>query len=149
MAEYNLILATHVLAVIVAVGSNVTYGIWLHLAGSDRERILFAIRGIRWIDRRVSLPGYLVAFVTGVAMVLTGMWRFDQGWILLSIVLYLMTAVAGFTLFAPAIRRQVAEAVRDPRSDAYEAAAHQTARLGYLTVGVVVLIAALMVTKPF
>lgn len=149
MAEYNLILATHILAVIVAVGSNVTYGIWLHLAGSDRDRILFAIRGVRWIDRRVALPGYLVAFVTGVAMVLTGMWRFDQGWILISIVLYLVTALAGFTLFAPAIRRQVAEAERDPRTDAYEAAAGQTARLGYLTVGIVTLIAVLMVTKPF
>lgn len=149
MAEYNLILATHVLAVIVAVGSNVTYGIWLHLAGSDRERILFAIRGVRWIDRRVALPGYLVAFVTGVAMVLTGMWRFDQGWILVSIVLYLVTALAGFTLFAPAIRRQVAEAERDPRTDAYEAAARQTARLGVLTVGIVTLISVLMVTKPF
>lgn len=149
MAEYNLILATHVLAVIVAVGSNVTYGIWLHLAGSDRERILFAIRGVRWIDRRVALPGYLVAFVTGVAMVLTGMWRFDQGWILVSIVLYLVTALAGFTLFAPAIRRQVAEAERDPRTDGYEAAARQTARLGVLTVGIVTLISVLMVTKPF
>lgn len=149
MAEYNLILTVHVLAVIVAVGSNVTYGFWLHLAGSDRDRILFAIRGIRWLDRRVALPGYLVTFVTGVAMVLTGMWRFDQGWILISIVLYLFTAFAGFTLFAPAIRRQVAEAERDPRSDAYEAAAARTGQLGFLTVAIVGLIVVLMVTKPF
>lgn len=149
MTDYTLLQLVHVLAVVVAVGSNVTYGFWMSLAGSDRAQILFAIRGIRWLDRHVALPAYLVAFVTGIAMVLTGVWSFDQGWILVSIALYAITALAGFTLFAPAIRRQLAEAERDPRTDAYEAAARQTARLGYLTVGIVVLITVLMVLKPF
>jgi len=147
--EYNLLLVVHILSVVIAVGSNVTYGFWMSLAGNDRSQILFAIRGIRWIDRHVSLPAYLLAFATGVAMVLTDVWNFEQGWILISIALYIVTAIAGFTLFAPAIRRQLAEAERNPRSDEYAAAARMTAWLGFATVGIVFLIVVLMVLKPF
>lgn len=139
----------HVVSAIVAVGANVTYGFWLRLAGRDRERLLFAIHGVRWLDRRLANPMYVVVLVTGVLMVMSGAYSFETGWIAASIVLYILIAILGIAAFAPAIRRQLAEAERDPASPAYAAAAAQTARLGLATTAVVLVIVILMVTKPF
>jgi uncharacterized membrane protein len=139
----------HVLSVVVAVGANVTYAFWLRLAGRDRERLLFAIHGIRWLDRRIANPMYAVVFVTGVLMVLTGAYSFETGWIAASMALFLLVAILGIAVFAPAIRRQLAEAERDPTSPAYAAVAARTARLGLTTTAIVLVIVVLMVAKPF
>jgi uncharacterized membrane protein len=149
MQPVILLKLVHVLAVIIAVGANVTYGFWIAAAGRDRHRLLFAIQGIRRLDRALALPAYLIVFVTGVAMVLVGAYTFEMGWIAVSIVLYIFVAILGITLFSPAIRRQLREAEEDPTSDAYEDAARRTAVLGYATVGIVAVIVGLMVTKPF
>ncbi|HWP62239.1 MAG TPA: DUF2269 family protein [Candidatus Binatia bacterium] len=149
MSEVLILKLVHVLSAIVAVGANVTYAFWLRLAGHDRERLLFAIEGIRWIDRRVANPAYGVLLASGVLMVLAGAYSFETGWIAASLALFVLVAVAGIALFAPAIRRQLAEAERDPTSPAYAAAAARTMRLGLATTAAVLVIVVLMVTKPF
>jgi uncharacterized membrane protein len=139
----------HVLSAITAVGANVTYAFWLRRGGSDRERLLFSIDGIRRMDRLIANPAYIVVLVTGVLMVLTGGYSFETGWIAAAIVLYIVTAIVGVTLFAPALRRQQAEAERDPTSPAYAAAANRSNLFGVLTVVIVIVIVYLMVAKPF
>ena len=139
----------HVLAAITAVGANVTYAFWLRRGGTDRERLLFSIDGVRRLDRTIANPAYIVLLVTGVLMVLTGAYSFETGWIAAAIVLYILTAIVGVTLFAPAIRRQQAEAERDPASPAYAAAANRSNLFGILTVVIVIVIVYLMVAKPF
>ncbi len=138
----------HILAAIVAVGANVSYAFWLRWAGRDRQRLLFAIGGIRRLDRRVANPGYAVVLLTGVLMVLNGLYSFETGWIAAAIGLFVLTAILGITLFAPAIRRQLAEAEADPTSPAYERAAVRSSFLGLLTTGIVIVIVVLMVAKP-
>lgn len=149
MPEILVLKLVHVLAAVVAVGANVSYGFWLRLAGRDRDRLRFAIEGIRWLDRRIANPMYVVVLVTGVLMVLAGAYSFETGWIAASIALYVLVAIVGIVLFAPAIRRQLAEAERDPTSPAYAAAAARTTQLGLATTAAVFVIVALMVTKPF
>jgi uncharacterized membrane protein len=149
VSEILVLKLVHVLAAIVAVGANVSYGFWLRLAGRDRDRLRFAIEGIRWLDRRIANPMYVVVLVTGVVMVLAGAYSFETGWIAASIALYVLVAIVGIVLFAPATRRQLAEAERDPTSAAYAAAAARTTRLGLATTAAVFVIVALMVTKPF
>lgn len=139
----------HVLAAITAVGANVTYAFWLRLAGTERERLLFAIEGVRRMDRLIANPAYILLLITGVLMVMTGAYRFEEGWLSAAIALYVITAVVGITLFAPALRRQQAEAERDPSSADYAAAARRTNLLGVLTVLIVLVIVVLMVAKPF
>ena len=139
----------HVLAAIVAVGANVTYAFWLRRAGRDRARLVDAIAGVRTLDSRLANPAYVLLLITGVAMVLTGAYSFETGWIAASIVLYVLTAVLGVTTFGPAIRRQLAEAERDPTSEAYAAAERRASLLGLVTTAIVVLIVVLMVAKPF
>ena len=139
----------HVLPVIVAVGANLTYAFWLRAAAHDRDRLIFAITTIRRLDRLVANPAYVLILLTGVAMVLGGAYSFETGWIAVSLVLYVGVAVLGITAFAPALRRQLAEAERDPTSQAYAAAAARSTALGLLATGIAVTIVFLMVTKPF
>lgn len=144
-----ILLLIHVLSAIVAVGANLTYAIWFRAAGADQDRLVFVIRTVRTIDSRMANPAYIVLLITGVLMVLGGAYSFTTGWILAAIGLYIATAVIGIAAFGPAIRRQLAEAERDVRSPAYQAAASRTTTLGLITTVLVLLIIVLMVTKPF
>jgi uncharacterized membrane protein len=69
-------------------------------------------------------------------------------WISASIGLYVLVAVIGIALYAPAMRRQQALAAVDPMSADYEAAARRSRMLGGMAVGLVLVIVALMVLKP-
>jgi uncharacterized membrane protein len=145
----SILLLIHVLAAIVAVGANLTYAIWFRAAGTDPDRIVFVIRTVRMIDSRIANPAYIVLLITGLLMVLGGVVSITTGWILAALGLYVATAVIGIPLFAPAIRRQLAEAERGVTSEAYRAAATRTTSLGIVTTVLVLVIVALMVTKPF
>ncbi len=147
MAPFLLLKLVHVLAAIVAVGSNLTYVAWLRT--SDPAHVAFAVRGVRRLDRTVANPAYAVLLVTGVLMVWTGAFSFSEHWIQAAIVLYALTALLGIVVFAPAIRRQLAEADADPTSAAYRAAARRSTALGWVTIAVVLTIVFLMVVKPF
>jgi uncharacterized membrane protein len=144
-----ILLLIHVLAAITAVGANLTYAVWFRAAGTDQDRLVFVIRTVRMIDSRLANPAYIVLLVTGVLMVLAGAFSFTTGWILVAIGLYVATAAIGIFVFAPAIRRQLAEAERDPSSDAYRAAANRSTTLGVITTALALTIVVLMVTKPF
>lgn len=149
MSLFLVLKTIHLLAVISAVGANVTYAFWLRQAGRDRDRLVYTIAGIRRLDRTIANPSYIVVLVTGLGMVWSGGYSFETGWIAVSIGLYVAVALLGILAFAPAIRRQLAEAERDPSSTAYAAAARRSMALGLLTTGVVLVIVILMVTKPF
>ena len=145
----TILLLIHVLAAIVAVGANLTYAIWFRAAGTNQDRIVFVIRTVRTIDSRLANPAYIVLLVTGLLMVAGGVVSLTAGWILAAIALYVATAAIGIALFAPAIRRQLAEAERDVSSESYRAAAARSTALGILTTVLVLVIVVLMVTKPF
>lgn len=138
----------HILSAIVAVGSNITYAFWLRWAGRDHARLAFALDGISRLDGRVANPAYVLLLITGVAMVLTGVYRFDQFWIAAGLVLYVAVAVIGFVAYAPALRRQREEAARDVGGEGYSAAERRSTLLGLLTLLIVVVIVILMVAKP-
>lgn len=149
METFTILKVIHVLAAIVAVGANLTYAFWLGRAGTDRERLIWTIGSIRRLDRTIANPGYIVVLLTGLAMIATGVYRLDTGWIVVSIILYVLAALLGLLAFAPAIRRQLVEAERDPTSPAYVAAARRTTMMGWVTSAVVIAIVILMIGKPF
>jgi uncharacterized membrane protein len=147
--EFMLLKIVHILAAVVALGANVTYAFWLRHAGLDQSRLVFVIAGIRRLDNRLANPAYIVLLVTGILLVVTGAFSFSAGWISASFALYFATALLGIFAFAPALRRQLAEAEKDPSTEAYAAAARRSTLLGILTTAIVVVIVVLMVTKPF
>lgn len=139
----------HVASAIVAVGANATYAFWLRRAGHDRDRLVFVIETVHRLDRRVANPAYGLLLLTGIGMVATGAYSFQQGWLATAIVLYVAVAIIGITVYAPAVRLQLAEATSDPSSIAYGVIERRTTLLGLLTLAIVALIVVLMVTKPF
>lgn len=149
MSLVVLLKLVHVLAAITAVGANLTYTYWLRYAGRDRDRLVWTMRGIRRLDNFIATPAYVVLLITGVLMVVGGVFTFQTGWIIAAIVLYVFVVVMGIVLYAPALKRQIEEAENDPTSASYSAAAARTNLFGLITTGVVLVIVALMVTKPF
>jgi uncharacterized membrane protein len=148
VTEFLLLKLVHVSAAIVAVGANVSYAYWLRRAGLDRDRLVDTIHGIRGLDRRVANPAYIVVLLTGLAMAAVGPFTFDALWIRAALGLYVFVVVFGIAIYAPAMRRQLAEAERDPASTGYRAAAVRSSRFGAVAVALVVGILFLMVTKP-
>jgi uncharacterized membrane protein len=146
--EFLLLKLVHVASAIVAIGANVTYAIWMSRAHRDRAHLVFVIETIRFLDRRLALPAYGLVLLTGIAMVARGVYSFTTGWIVAAISLYLLAVLVGIVAFSPTIRRQLAEARRDPSSAAYAELARRNNILTLVTLAVVGAIVVLMVTKP-
>lgn len=140
----------HVIAAITAVGANLTYAFWLRRAGTDdRERLVFTIESIRRLDNWIATPAYVVLLLTGLGMVFSGMFSFGDLWLQVALGLYVLAVLIGIFLYSPTIKRQVAEAEKDPKSDAYRAVASRSNLLGLVVVVIVLVIVFLMVAKPF
>ena len=140
----------HVLAAITAVGANLTYAFWLRRAGTDdRERLVFTIDSIRRLDNRIATPAYIVLLITGIGMVLSGAFSFGELWIQIAIGLYVLAVLIGIFLYSPTLRRQLAEAEKNPKSAEYQAVASRSNILGIVEVAIVLVIVYLMVAKPF
>jgi uncharacterized membrane protein len=148
VVAYLLLKWLHVLLAITAVGSNLTYVVWITLAGGDPAAVAFALRGIRFLDRRIANPAYALLLVTGFAMVLIGGIPPLAPWLVAAYALYLALVVVGIAGFSPTARRQrqLAEAL-DVSSPEYRAVAHRFSVLGALALVLVVAIVFLMVTK--
>ena len=82
---YLLLKWLHILAAIVAVGANVTYGIWLTRAARHLEALPFTLRGIKQIDDRIANPAYGLLLVTGLLMVFVVRLPLTTPWLLTSL----------------------------------------------------------------
>ena len=148
MEPWQVFKVVHILAVIVALGANFTYAFWLAQAGRDADRLVFVIESVRRLDRRVANPAYIVAAIAGLAIVATGPYRISAPWIVAAIVLYLLVAILGISVYGPAVRAQLSLARTDPASDAYGQAARRSQLLGLVVTAIVLVIVALMILKP-
>lgn len=148
MQPWQILKLVHILSVIVALGANLTYACWLARAGRDPDRLVFVIESIGRLDRRIANPAYIVAFLAGAGIVLTGPFSFGTLWVGAAIVLYVLVALLGITVYAPAVRLQLALARTDPASPEYGTAARRSRLIGLGVTGLVVVIVALMVLKP-
>jgi uncharacterized membrane protein len=138
----------HILSVIVALGANLTYLFWMGRTRADPAHLVFVIESIRRLDRRIANPAYILAAIAGLGIVLTGPYGIETPWIVLAIALYVLVAILGITLYAPAMRNQLDLARRAPGSNAYAAAARRSRRLFYVVTAMVLVIVGLMVFKP-
>lgn len=95
MQPWQILKLVHILSVIVALGANLTYACWLARAGRDPDRLVFVIESIGRLDRRIANPAYIVAFLAGAGIVLTGPFSFGTLWVGAAIVLYVLVALLG------------------------------------------------------
>ncbi|HEY3084381.1 MAG TPA: DUF2269 family protein [Candidatus Dormibacteraeota bacterium] len=145
---YLVLTLLHILSAIVAVGSNITYGIWNVRAAGDPSHMGFALKGIKFIDDRVANPAYGVLLLTGLIMMFAGNWGFAL-WIIISLILFAAIVVLGLAFYSPLLKNQIRLA------EAGETASPEFARLSALGrrfgpgLGIIVLaILVLMVFKP-
>ena len=148
MDFYPWLKTLHVLFAIVAVGFNISYGIWQARAAREPEHMGYALRGIKFLDDRVANPSYAGLLVVGIILVLMR-WDFTTLWIAVAIGLYIVMAIIAIGFYSPTLKRQIA---------AYEAGGAQSAefqalgargRVIGITLGIlVVAIIVLMVVKP-
>lgn len=66
---YELTKWVHILAAIVAIGANATYGIWLARAAGKDEVLPFTLGTIKLIDDRIANPAYGLLLLSGLLMV--------------------------------------------------------------------------------
>ncbi|MEW5757325.1 MAG: DUF2269 family protein [Pseudomonadota bacterium] len=147
--SYLLLKWLHVLAAIVAVGANVTYGIWLLHASRNSEALPFTLRGIKLIDDRIASPAYGLLLVTGLVMVFIVKLPLTTPWLMTALVLYVLAVLVGLLGYTPTLRRQIQlldrEGFQSPR---YQALARRGAMLGVVLAVLVMVIVFLMVVKP-
>jgi uncharacterized membrane protein len=138
----------HIASAIVAVGSNITYGVWNIRAAKDPSHLPFALKGIKFIDDRIANPAYGVLLVTGLILMFAGNWGFKL-WIIIALILFAAIVVLAVAVYSPLLRNQIRLA------DAGETSSPEFVRLSNLGrrfgpgIGVlVVVILVMMVFKP-
>jgi uncharacterized membrane protein len=139
----------HVLLAIVAVGSNITYGIWQARAAREPLHVGWALRGVKFLDDRVANPSYVGLGIVGVLLVLTGPWQFEQTWVAVSIGLYVALAVVAFAFYSPTLSRQIrVYEAEGPDAPAFATLGRRSRLLGALLGVLVLAIIVMMVVKP-
>jgi len=144
------ILFVHVLLAITAVGSNMTYGIWIARAKSDAAALGTILHGIKFIDDHVANPAYALLLVTGLLVVWLGHFSiFGTFWLETGLGLYIVVVLVGLGIYTPTLRDQIAAL----QSGGIESSAYKQlevrGRITGIVLGVlVVVIVFLMVVKP-
>jgi uncharacterized membrane protein len=139
----------HIVAAIVAVGMNISYGIWIGRAGSDPTQTGFAVKTIRFIDNRIANPAYGLLLITGLLMVFTLPVPITTLWIVIALVLYVALLVVAIAFYSPTLRNQVRLVdAGDTTSAEFERLASRGQMFGIALGVIVFLILVTMVFKP-
>jgi len=148
MTLYLVLKFIHILSAIVAVGANITYGVWNARISSQPNHAAFTLNGIRFIDNRIANPAYGVLLLTGLVMVFMD-WKITDLWVIVSLIAFIAIAVLGFAMFTPLLRNQIklAEA-GDTSSSEHVRLADRSRTLGPVLGILVVVILVMMVFKP-
>ena len=138
----------HILSAIMAVGSNITYGVWSARMAREPAHASFVLKGIQFLDNRIANPAYGVLFLTGLIMIFAGNFGL-QLWIVVAIVLFIAIAVLGFAIFTPLVRNQIRLAdAGDTASPEFVRLAIRSRTLGPILGLLVLVILVMMVFKP-
>jgi uncharacterized membrane protein len=146
---YNILKWLHILAAIVALGANATYGIWLARSARHPEALAFTLKTIKLIDDRMANVAYALSLVTGLLLIWIGPYELTTPWLMVAMGLYALVLLLGFLGYSPTLRKQIqlAETV-GAQAPEYAAVARRGILLGVSLAVLVVAIEFLMATKP-
>jgi uncharacterized membrane protein len=139
----------HILFAIVAVGFNISYGIWQARAAREPEHMGYALRGIKFLDDRVANPAYAGLLVVGIILVLIGKYEFTTFWVAVAIGLYVLMGAVALFFYSPTLKRQIAAYEAGGAGSAEFVQLGQRGRtIGFVLAVLVLAIVVLMVVKP-
>ena len=149
MDWYPWLKTLHIMFAIVAVGLNISYGIWQARAAREPEHAGYALRGIKFLDDRVANPSDAGLLIVGILLVLLGPWEFTQFWAYAAIALYLVMGTVAFFFYSPTLKRQIAVyEASGAGSPEFDALSSRSRLVGIVLAVIVVAIIVLMVVKP-
>jgi len=120
------------------------------LRSQDNERTVEFAADVEWIGSRLLTTFSAGAFLTGIALVVNApFWKIGDDWIVIGLVLFAVTFVAGAAFFGPeAGRISKLAAAEGPDSDAVQARIRRILMLSRIDLVVLFLIVFDMVVKP-
>ncbi len=146
---YSILKWLHILAAIVAVGSNTTYQFWMSRGEQHPDRLPFILKSIQYLDRRMANPAYGLLFLLGIGMIVTGRIPLATPWLLTSIILYITLAILGALVYSPILKNQIRTLeTQTSGSSEYRAIARRARITGIILLIVAFGIVFLMVVKP-
>ena len=107
MTWFELWLFLHVLGAITWIGGGIAIQFFgmLTKSAADPAKTAFFIRNVSWVVMRVFLPAALIVFISGVGLVETGFWDYDETFVTLGIILWLIVALVAFGFLGRAMAR--------------------------------------------
>lgn len=145
---FNVVKFFHILFVITAVGSNISYGLWQARTGNVQAVESFVLRSVKWIDDHVANPAYGLVLVTGLIMA-AWHYSFRVHWIEVAIALYVIAIAAALAVYSPGLKRQIEVLERDGiGSAAYRQASMRATIVGIGVMVPILIILFLMISKP-
>lgn len=104
MSWYEFLLFAHVAMAVVWIGGGLMmqlFGIRASMSG-DPSRMATLGQDIEWIANRVFIPASLLAFLSGILLVVeSGAYGFGDDWIVIALALYATTFLAGLLFLGP------------------------------------------------
>ncbi len=104
MTWYTFLLFVHVAVAVIWIGGGLMMQFFGMRASMSGEPARMAAIGedIEWIANRVFIPSSLIAFVSGVLLVVeSDFYGFGDDWIVIALVLYATTFFAGLLFLGP------------------------------------------------
>lgn len=104
MEWYEFLLFVHIAMAAIWVGgaSMIQFFALRAMRATNPERMVEFGEDVGWISQRVLTPASLLAVLSGVGMVIdSDFWGFGDDWIVLGIVLFAITFLAGAGFFGP------------------------------------------------
>ena len=146
---YEVVKFVHIVAAIVAVGFNLSYGVLITRAAREPQHQLHVLQTVRVLDDRFANPAYGVVLATGLLNVFTSPVEITELWVLGGLTLFVLLTVGGVFGYTPALRNQIAALeTNGPGSPQYEQAARRSQRIAMILLVTVIGVVFLMVTKP-
>ena len=150
LTVHVLLLIGHILFASVSIGATISYSFFIALAELEPRHLAYTLRAVRHSDRLVAIPAYLLSLVTGIWLVYETNVPLGRFWVVVSLVVYFIVLIVGFTVFGPTVRHELAALERGGFHDpVYRSLRRRAQLLSLGTIAALAMILALMVVKPY
>jgi uncharacterized membrane protein len=149
---YEFLLFSHIAMAVIWIGGATMIQLFALriMKATDPMRIAEFGRDVEWISTRAFIPASLLAFVSGILLVIeSDFWGFGDDWIVIGLILYAVTFLAGVLFFGPESGRlgKLAE-TEGPTSPAFQSRLQRLLALSRADLMLLFLIIFDMAVKP-
>jgi hypothetical protein len=150
MTLYQVAKFVHVFSAIIAVGFNFSYIIWMVKGKIEKEHLIFALKGIKFMDGKVANPCYGLVLISGFTMAYEAGYNIlSVTWILYPLIMFGIMGVLAFAVYSPTLKKQITMLEQDGMdTPAYKAIEKRQMALGGVLFTLAIAIIAMMVIKP-